>query len=315
MMRACRLPARRPGYTLLELLVVIAIIAVLVGLLMAGVMAVMQARERTQTKYEISKLADGLNAAMKEYGGNTRSLPGKLVLFNSLANYSSPAAGTSQYGGVSTGVPYTAQDVAVSRDTLRKMFGVRLLANNPNGVVYWDGSSPTVAANANNIAVLEGQHCLVFYLGGIATPTASGIKMNGFSADVTNPSAGIITPGTAQRKGPFYEFPPNRLQAYSTCPGFYAFLDPYGTPFAYFGQPTTGKSNNYYDYCPSLGVHVYYEGPTSFTNPDSFQIISAGRDRIFGAGGLWNPSAGASDGNARDDLANFSQSVLAAPKS
>src|SRR6187431_1871498 len=76
----------RSGYTLIELLVVIAIIAVLVGLLMAGVMAVLQARDRRLAQYELSKIDEAMKVALQQYR-NEKTLPGKLVLYNELKRY------------------------------------------------------------------------------------------------------------------------------------------------------------------------------------------------------------------------------------
>jgi hypothetical protein len=51
-------------------------------------------------------------------------------------------------------------------------------------------------------------------------------------------------------------------------------------------------------------------------NPNGYQIISAGRDSLFGPGGSWNPAAGYTTAGSPglDDLANFSQTPLGGPQ-
>jgi hypothetical protein len=76
--------------------------------------------------------------------------------------------------------------------------------------------------------------------------------------------------------------------------------------YAYFGQ--TGATNSYnVDNCPSLGISQHYTN----MNPNSFQIISAGRDKIFGDPSQWSPNNGTTNIPGRDDMSNFSQSALA----
>src|SRR5262245_15899063 len=82
--------AARSGYTLIELLVVIAIIAVLMGLLMSGVMAVLQAKERSGNMADIGKLDQSMQVALQKYG-NRKTLPGKLVLCNNTDVYRNSA--------------------------------------------------------------------------------------------------------------------------------------------------------------------------------------------------------------------------------
>jgi hypothetical protein len=79
-------------------------------------------------------------------------------------------------------------------------------------------------------------------------------------------------------------------------------------PYAYFSVARTGS------YAPGdcpLVPNGPYKTSTGFINPATFQIISAGADGAFGAGGAVLP--GGADANGQDDLANFSApSVLAA---
>ena len=348
MTRASRLPAGRPGYTLIELLVVIAIIAVLVGLLMSGVMAVLQARDRTGNSYDISKLDSSMQAALQGYAtkGVAKSLPGRLVLFNSTILYKNPPV-------IPAGRSYNQQDLKNTADALRIMFGRRIFTK---ATIAWDGNyvgKPPVgrptSLGANSVPdpgarpiILEGQHCLAFYLGGIASVSGGLVKMNGFSADETNPipSPPGLTPTTSQTIGPFYQFETNRMQPFVAnggsatpkLPFYFAYRDRYGTPFAYFGG--AGASNTYvtnlackpFGTCPSLPCPnqnlltnppvvfspYFVQATGTFANPNSYQIISAGRDKAFGVGGnTWNPNGGVSDGYGRDDQSNFTSVLLA----
>jgi len=296
--RTIRRRADRRGFTVIELLVVIAIIAVLLSLLMAGVMAVLQARDRTANQYDVNKLAQSMDVANQKYAGR-KTMPGKLVLCNNINTYRNPPASLS--ANYSNGTVTVSQaEINYSRDALRAMFGSRFITNATT--VYWDGTG-----NANSVWVLEGHQCLVFYLGGVAQKTSTGTKMLGFRDNALDPVGGSGDP-----IGPFYNFESNRLTFVGNSP-FPSYLDRYGTPFAYFGG--TGSSNTYVSNCPSLpGSPVaYQETQTRWTRPDGFQIISAGKDKKFGAGGVWDPTRGSTDGNARDDVSNFSGSALTNP--
>ncbi len=310
-----RLPARS-AFTLIELLVVIAIIAILVGLLSSAVMKVFSTVKRTETSHDIMKLQDAFKVAMKQYG-NTPVLPSRLLLYNDLSKYKTDTSDLSRR----------------SAETLRKMFGRRFLEYGT--FVAWDG----VTNNAAPPFALEGQQCLVFYLGGMV----ENGKCVGFSTDPKNPTLPLAA--SSDRIGPFFEFKSSRLVA-GNAPGrsfgtnaFFVYLDPYNDrsdpsakPFAYFSSTTA--PNNYNPYytaptppvtsdCPSLGLWPYIEAPSRYINPNGFQIISAGADGLFGVGGgspptfsssVYDPAIGARDLATRDNQSNFSQSVLGSPQ-
>jgi hypothetical protein len=179
--------------------------------------------------------------------------------------------------------------------------------------------------------VLEGDQCLVFFLGGIPiayTPTSRGALSNlppqvqGFSTNPKNP-ADLLS--TADRIGPFFEFQTDRLVSLQVSAGLlrspfnYSYLDRYGTsdglgnlvsgvPLAYFSSYKQANGYNRYlllsgvSDCPSLisasgvGVYPYAEtilpsGP-KYLKPNDFQIISAGADLTFGSGSVPTVTAG-----------------------
>jgi hypothetical protein len=69
------------------------------------------------------------------------------------------------------------------------------------------------------------------------------------------------------------------------------------------------------------GTYTPNTGTVSIPTPlnqNTYQIISAGQDGVFGAGGYWNPGVGYPPGSppnvGADDLANFSKAVLGKPQ-
>ncbi len=168
---------------------------------------------------------------------------------------------------------------------------------------------------------LEGDQCLVYFLRG---PTG-----NGWSTNPINPTD---TTGTT-RIGPFFEFPTDRLFDRAGT-GFVSFADPYMTPAqkrAYAFLSSYLRRNGYVDTdCTSLGVSAYYQPGTSpkrYYNPNSFQIISAGKNFNFGRGQAWAAGGASSGGSPStfpgdyndqtasgfDDLSNFWGNMLGVP--
>lgn len=179
-------------------------------------------------------------------------------------------------------------------------------------------------------AVLEGDQCLVFFLGGIpGWDRREKLPLSlGFHDGL------CLTWSGNPRIGPFFSFDPHRL-ADVHGNGFWSYLDPWGTPYAYFcvtesylnGGSKYGGSD-----CARLGLWPYAEPlnahdrknpwlniPSGFRyiNEQGWQIISAGPDKTFGPGTVspvgrtWTPAtADQIDPEGRDDLANFSARPL-----
>jgi prepilin-type N-terminal cleavage/methylation domain-containing protein len=274
---------RRTGFTLVELLVVIAIIAVLMSLLMAGVMAYMRKIPDLDTVNEIRQMTVSLEAFKTKY----KVYPPSFINLSSVpANMDAADLAAGLAAGTSQAYVYAIWP----RINL--------------SLVDWTGQGNP--ANSITAVPLQGHQCLVFFLQG---PTG-----NGFSTNPANPTA-----LGGSRVGPFFNFDSGRL----TSTTFGAYVDPYqkNTPYAYFssGRSTNGYSAND---CAALKVAPYFQAGTSpaqYYNASSFQIISAGRDGVFGPGTTpvapgtpWSPvNAPNYVGTVgMDDYSNFYESQL-----
>jgi hypothetical protein len=162
---------------------------------------------------------------------------------------------------------------------------------------------------------LEGDECLVFFLGGAQFRAGETNGYMGFSTDPKDP----LKRG-GERVGPFLTFDPSRLRDIHGR-GFSSYLDVFGRqPYAYLnasGYDRHGETD-----CPGLGVWPYAEAlqpEPRFWKPHSFQIISAGPDGKFGPGTkdpslVWTPAGAASiPAEGRDDLSNFYGTLLGIP--
>jgi prepilin-type N-terminal cleavage/methylation domain-containing protein len=292
---------QRGAFTLVEMVVVLLIIAILASLVVSVTVNVTNQMTQAQTRTEISQLEVALRAFMSDYG--LSDPPPSYLILNETSPLSTPSAAF-----------------------LQKVFGKNLGAQGP---VDWNGDGVP-----NGPWTLEGEQCLVFYLGGIpTTPGLGGFSPQGFSTNNMNPAM----PG-GKRKGPYYTFQVARLvplTSYNpTASPFLVYLDPWQVkigpkPYAYFSSQ--GINNNGYRLnttpplidCASIGAAPYFitgSNPVQFTNPNTYQIISAGKDGVFGTAG-WIPASGVppvppSNPNAAgqpagaDDQANFSSTLL-----
>jgi hypothetical protein len=174
--------------------------------------------------------------------------------------------------------------------------------------IAWAGDGPPVQGE-----ILEGDQCLVFFLGGIPDSAAKEPACLGFARNGKNPAQ----LGDA-RVGPFFGFDSDRLVKLRGS-RFWSYLDRYSTsqPYAYFSAGN--KKNGYNRFCTSdcsaLGVWPYAKSldpQPDYFNPNTFQLISAGPDGKFGPGTAlpdgktWTPqTADQIDPAGRDDLSNF----------
>jgi prepilin-type N-terminal cleavage/methylation domain-containing protein len=267
---------RRTAFTLIELLVVVSIITVMMSLLMAGVQRARDAGSRTLAHSEIRELAQGVALFKNKF--SVDYIPSRIVL------HEDGAYGNTQ----------------VEIDTLNWL---RTAWPNLNTQVDWNGDG-AIATGAAGTFTLEGDQCLVFFLGG----DLSGGQPDGFSTNPRNP----MQKG-GKRVGPFAQFQTIRLNQSLHGNVFACYIDPWKkVPYAYLAS--YGKQRGFSPYgssdCPTLGVLPYLDPnsgkPLSNADGFGFQIISAGKDAAFGPGGANLPATGAGE----DDIANFSRATL-----
>jgi prepilin-type N-terminal cleavage/methylation domain-containing protein len=269
------LHTRRPraAFTLVELLVVIAIIAVLVGLLMAAVQRVRVMGPQTENASRIQQIHDAVGRCKGDL---------KLDYIPS--------------GSFQLKSSYATNDPEL--EILLQAF--------PN--------LNTSATGLPNVTLDANQTLCFFLTGGVVT------NFTGFSNNPRQP----FTPGGAAevRKGPWIQGPVNKL--FKTAPNGHAWIiDVHGVPYAYFAS-VKGKPNNYgtqtftlpngpwtgSDYPlgnPAPGPITYWTNGGKVVNESGFQIISAGTDKKFGAGGAL-PATGTPGG--ADDQSNFTKNQL-----
>jgi prepilin-type N-terminal cleavage/methylation domain-containing protein len=310
----------RRGFTLVELLVVVAIIGVLVSLLLSAVMKAVSQADVAKTRSDISQIAQAIAAFGVKFEVQG-PFPSKLMLCEDFTDYAKDGS-------------RLATD---SASFLQRVWP--RITTNASGTTMWaagkiDWSGTGVNNNSHRMFILQGQECLVFFLGGI--PTGQGTNVpgcTGFSTSPTNPA----TPG-GTRIAPFFTFDSSRLKpGQSTL--FYQYLDPYAkAPYAYFSSYKTPNGYNRYladplpygraSDCAALNLWPYAEAPYPaapqfrYMNPNTFQIIAAGRDGGFGTG--TNPIKGtplfqkgtpmyALGDSGYDDMSNFHDKFLGIP--
>lgn len=261
----------RNGFTLVELLVVILIIAVLVSLIASAIMTVMNKIPQVRTSTEIAQLSASVRSFMSDYSLG-EAPPSRLLLYETIAAYTADKS------------PLALQ----SYTFLQRAFGKNI---GSQGSIDWNGDGLP-----NGPWYLEGEQCLVFYCGGI--PSVSGTT--GFSSNNMNPAI----PG-GKRRGPYFDFQVPRLVLWPGLSPFPVYIDSWESrsarkPYAYFSAQGSrnGYSNIANGYltidCAAISA-VPYSQPyvltattdsllnksITYINPDSFQIISAGRDGVF----------------------------------
>jgi hypothetical protein len=171
-----------------------------------------------------------------------------------------------------------------------------LMDRQDNGL-RWNGQPVT----PESPRLLDANQSLVFFLtGGPFT------KYQGLSKEKQRP---LAVPGQAveTRDGPFLDFPLSRYDADGRV------LDPWGTPLAYFtAVPGSGYSGSFTWNGSTVRPYREPGDPDRFMNRKTFQLISAGRNRVFGPGGNWTPGEGewAADGPGGGDPSNFNNGPL-----
>ncbi|HEY7327787.1 MAG TPA: type II secretion system protein [Gemmataceae bacterium] len=301
MMRIHSASSKRPAFTLVELMVVLLILVTMVSLIGSAVVKSMDKLTEMQTRKEISEMEVAFRAFMADYG-LTEPPPTYLLL--------------SEADPINKNK--TGQTDGLTAAFLEKLFGHNL------GPTDWNGDGKIIGGT-----FLKGSQCLVFYLGGIPNSAAvlggAAPAPQGFSTNNMKPSYGSMPGETmGKRKGPYFNFAATRLylprqQVLPPGDGFFWYLDPWMTKSGNLYLTMGGSPYIYYSYAgingqwpitADSGANPYKTADGQYTNPNTFQIISAGKDGWFGLG-LWNPLSGAT-GTGADDQANFSATLLGA---
>lgn len=265
----------RPGFTLVEIVVVVAIIAILAALTTAAVFRALDMGIALQNQNDMTQLANALQAFKAKYNEYP---PSQVLLSNNYADYQSNPLGPRSLKYLN-----------------------RFWTKLSWGSLDWSGGLGMPSGGV----VLQGDQCLVFFLGGI--PSANGPM--GFSPSPKNPT---LVSGVAEPVK-FFDFKINRLYKRGTGP-FFSYLDAYssdatGRPFVYFssGFRENGYQNETVTFGGGDSVSPYAISltPRRFYNPKTFQLISAGPDNLFGLGGIYDTANPNVLPQAEDDMSNF----------
>ena len=324
--------SRNSAFTLVELLIVIAIIGILVSLTAVGVMSALERGRMVSARLEISQLEAGISAGKTDLG-NVEVLPSILKLYRSKSAFETAA------NAINSGTLQPLDPLAKSSWMfLTKAFGKTIsgeLDGTSADVLEWFGADrnpttgalisqagsywPTSVQAADGSVTLRGMEVLVFLLGGIPAydSAANKVTFQGFSSARLNPCEAKPN-SSLKRKGPYYDFDISRigwikLSNYNS--GVYAYKTPYDGYYAYFASPDykTFSSFPLVFNGKSLSPFQTGTGLYPYINPKTFQIISQGKDQIFGAGGTtYAPGVGEYmiGSVGYDDMSNFATNIL-----
>ncbi|MBX9653825.1 type II secretion system GspH family protein [bacterium] len=202
----------RRGFTLIELLIVMVIILLLSGMLLGAVILVRRQVVRAQQVAELTQIDLALTNFKMKYGIYP---PSRIRL----RNY---RAGTTPVGNsYALDNAFDAHSVAYLRriwPSIKLPIRARtadttLTVEQPTSAFFWYLDS-AAGPDPNAQYDLEGDQCLVFFLGGIAERRgANEYILHGFTDDQTNPSrvADSSTPQTMTRVQSLYNFDVGRL--------------------------------------------------------------------------------------------------------
>jgi prepilin-type N-terminal cleavage/methylation domain-containing protein len=296
---------KRNAFTLVELLVVIAIIVILMALTVGVISKVYVYLDEVKVNTEVNRMAQACEQFKATFG---RYPPSRIILCDNpvvlgqIINGTQPAPPNSGL----TNAQFQ-QLGAFSAEYLTSIFQGINIGTAPSVIRDWNGNG-----SIDN-QLLDGTECLVYFLGGMRY---GGAAPTGFNTDKSNPT--FQTNST--RLGPFFEFEPSRL-AVSPKPDYPLYKDVYGSAYLYFASVNTNVNsyrNPFFPFVNSIGndchSYLYSLNPTAvlfapyfsstvpvsgpgswsaagsfkFLKSDTYQIISAGKDKQYGTGGQWS---------------------------
>lgn len=283
---------KRSGFTLIELLGVLILIAILMAFLLPAVSSVRKSVQDQVTKAQMSSYAAALTDFHNAYGCYP---PSSITLYNNAADWRADPS------------------------SLAKM--LRMFPNfDPNGPLPWDfslaqpsfGPKPgcRVSHQGSYPAQLNGAECLVFFLGGPLYGTVYDSSGNilkwgqpiGFSKNPALPLS--INPKEARTtfiqldSKKFTDVDDDGIPELAdslpnqSFPMIYGMSDGQGyipSDFILWFDPS--------NVLPPVGLAPYTRAGVEINKP-SYQIISPGRDALYGAGGDY-------DLNKGDNITNF----------
>lgn len=273
----------RKAFTLIELLVVIAVIAILASLLVVGVNKAINFSRQVGVKTEMAQIEVALANAARELG-NVPYIPSRIRLYEDLTDTNVSDPGSLRL--------------------LQMMFpGATQVDWNLNG------PTPNATADSDPSYTLNAAQSWVFFLG--------GMKVNGEYVGFArgNNPADI---SSTKRKGPFYDFKKARIKPNGT------YLDSWEkNVLLVYANISRDPASADIDNPGSAFPGRYFSSTTKLFNSKGYQIISAGKDGVFGVSKarifgttipiVFNGYGDLETPGGSDDQANFSDSVLAKP--
>ncbi len=231
---------RRPlrGFTLVELLIVIVIVGILIALLVPAIAGAVRTAKNAQVTGEITALAQALEAFKSQYG----QYPPSRILLSEDGTYTVPNNGF--YGTLQPNrglIDVVLPELAQRSRRYLQIFFPKLQPPTPQRWHDFNGNN-----QIDPLIYLEGDECLVFFLGGIPYNSGTSFSTTGFGKDSRFPF--VNQQAQSNRTTPFYEFRADRLLDFDGD-GMPSYVDTLNgssnnaRPYAYF----SAYGNNGYD--------------------------------------------------------------------